>query len=101
VSHDNEADFITRSLDAVDDVFDRFHDVVLRPLFLVGRTVAYAAVLVTFGTVALVAGLLGLARLLDSYVFSAHRWLTPFSVGIALVLVGLWLWRRRRPTTSS
>jgi ABC-type nickel/cobalt efflux system permease component RcnA len=100
VSSDTD-DVVTRALDAADSTFDWLHNTVLRPVLVAGRTVASSLVLVTFGVVALVTLLLGITRLLDSYVFAAHRWLTPLSLGIVLVLIGLWLWRRRRPLPSS
>ena len=95
--HANEPDLVTNTLDYVDRLFDLFHDTILRPLYLVGRTLAYAAVILAAACVIVVAVVVGATRLLDSYAFSAHHWLTPLTLGSLLTMIGVLIWRRRRP----
>jgi LPXTG-motif cell wall-anchored protein len=88
---------VGRALASLDHLLDVFHDKALRPILLVGRTVAFAALLLIMAILAFVALMIGLTRLLNVYLFSAHEWLTYVVLGVALIGSGLVIWRRRRP----
>jgi hypothetical protein len=78
----HEPDIVDKALHSFDHVLDVVHDRVLRPIVL------------------LVALVIGLFRLFDVYVFASHQWLSYATIGAVFVLVGMYIWRRRRPITS-
>jgi hypothetical protein len=92
-----EPDFVDKSLGLLDNYLDRFHDTVLRPIFLVGRTVAFGFLIVSFGLVALIALLIGSVRLLNIYAFAGREYITYLVLGSLLIAGGLVIWRRRKP----
>lgn len=92
-----EPDFVDKSLGLLDNYLDRFHDTVLRPIFLVGRTVAFGFLIVSFGLVALIALLIGSVRLLNIYAFADREYITYLVLGSLLIAGGLVIWRRRKP----
>ena len=92
-----EPDIVDKSLGLLDTYLDRFHDTVLRPIFLVGRTVAFGFLIVSFGLVALIALLIGSVRLLNIYAFAGREYLTYLLLGTLLITGGLVIWRRRKP----
>jgi hypothetical protein len=92
-----EPDFVDAALGTLDHYLDRFHDTVLRPIFLVGRSVAFGFLVVAFGLVAITALLIGLVRILNVYAFDGKEYLTYFVLGALFVSVGLVVWRQRKP----
>ncbi len=94
-----EPDVVDRVLDTLDNYLDLLHDRVLRPIFLVGRTVAFGFFLFLVAIVVVVTLLVGAVRLLNVYAFSAHEWITYLLLGATLIGIGLVLWRKRRPVT--
>jgi hypothetical protein len=42
---------------------------------------------------------IGLVRLLNVYLFAGHEWLSYLVIGSISLVVGLIIWRRRRPVT--
>jgi len=94
-----EPDVVDRVLDTLDNYLDLLHDRVLRPIFLVGRTIAFGFFLVLVAIVVVVTLLVGAVRLLNVYLFSAHEWITYLILGTILIGVGLVAWRQRRPVT--
>jgi len=92
-----EPDIVDKSLGLLDSYLDRFHDTVLRPIFLVGRTVAFGFLIVSFSLVAFIALLIGSVRLLNIYAFAGREYLTYLSLGSVLIAGGLVIWRRRKP----
>ncbi len=93
----NEPDIVDRLLGTLDHYLDLLHDRVLRPIFLVGRTIAFGFFILLVGIVVVTVTLIGAVRLLNVYFFSAHEWITYMLLGAILIAVGLVLWRRRRP----
>ena len=94
---ERKPDIVDTTLGVLDNYLDRFHDSVLRPIFLVGRTVAFGFLLLSFGLVAFIALLIGAVRLLNIYAFAGREYLTYLVLGSALVGSGLFVWRRRKP----
>ena len=68
--------------------------IVLRPAARVARRVVYGFVLIVLALLVLVLGLVGLVRLLDTYI-PQEVWLTYAVLGGVFTLVGLALWKRR------
>lgn len=96
----HEPDIVDKALHSFDHVLDVVHDRVLRPILLAGRAIAFGLIIVLAVLVLLVALVIGLFRLFDVYVFASHQWLSYASIGAVFVLVGMYIWRRRRPITS-
>lgn len=96
-STDTPIDFVDRILATIDHLLDLVHDRVLRPIILAARVVAYGLVIVAAAVVVVSALMIGLVRLLNVYAFHGRDWLSFAVVGAASMLVGLTIWRRRRP----
>ena len=94
-----EPDLVDRALAAFDHVLDLVHDKVLRPLLLAGRAVAFGFIVLVMAFVFVSALLIGLVRLLNVYLFAGHEWITYALIGVISLVVGLIIWRRRRPVT--
>ena len=92
-------DLIDRLFELLDHTLDVVHDRVIRPILLIGRTIAYLFVLILVALVLVVVVLIGGVRLLDVYVFDARVWLTDALIGVLSLVAGLVIWRRRRPVT--
>ncbi len=92
-----ESDLVDRLLGAVDHLLDVVHDKVLRPIIMVARVLAYGFVIVLAAVVLVVVLVIGFMRLLDIYAFHGREWLSYVAVGTASTLVGMIIWRRRRP----
>ena len=92
-----EPDFVDKALHSLDDLLDRVHDKVLRPIFLAGRAIAFGLIIVLAALVLVIALTIGLVRLLNVYLFAGHEWLTYAVIGVLFIAVGLVIWRRRRP----
>ncbi|MEI7654547.1 MAG: hypothetical protein WCJ82_04635 [Actinomycetota bacterium] len=93
-------DLVGRLLGGLDDVLDQIHDRLLRPIIMVVRALSYGVVFVTLAVILLICVTIGLVRLLDVYAFAQHPWASDLVLGGLFVLVGLVIWRRRRPPTS-
>ncbi len=92
-------DLIDRLFELLDHGLDVVHDRVIRPVLLIGRTIAFLFVLVLVALVLVVVTLIGGVRLLDVYVFAGRVWLTDALIGVLSLVAGLIIWRRRRPVT--
>ena len=97
---EHRPDLIDRLFALLDHVLDVVHDRVLRPLLLVGRTIAYLFVLVLVAIFLVVALVIGGVRLLDVYAFAGRVWITDALIGALSLVGGLLLWRRRRPVAA-
>lgn len=95
--HDHEPDLVDRLLSILDHGLDVVHDKVLRPIILAGRAIAYGMIILLAAIVLVVVAIIGFVRLLNIYAFSGHEWLSYVVVGVLSLLVGLVIWRRRRP----
>lgn len=94
-----DRDLVDRLLAIVDRVLDTIHDRVIRPILLVGRFIAYGLILllVSFFLVSMI--IIGLIRVLNVYVFTGHEWLSYAVIGALFLLIGMLIWRRRRPVS--
>ena len=100
MAHDNDtSDPVDLLLGALDRVLDTVHDRIVRPLLLLTRYLAFGFVLLTLATVAIVAGLLGLIRFGNVFIFQGLVWLNYLVVGALSTIIGLVVWRRRRAPT--
>lgn len=96
-----DTDFAGRAMVAIDSVVDLLHDKVIRPILLIGRTVAFAFIIVACVAVICVAVCIVALRVLDVYAFAAHEWASWALLGSIFVVLGLVVWRfRRTPATS-
>jgi len=95
----SDRDIVDKTLASFDHVLDLIHDKVLRPILIAGRTVAFGFILFLMALVLISALLIGLIRLLNVYLFAGHEWITYAIVGVISLVVGLIIWRRRRPVT--
>ncbi len=93
--------------DAVDSLFavldralDSVYDKVVRPLLLIGRIVAVAFVLTLVAVVVMIALVNVLVRFSTIYFFAGHVWISDSLVGALSLLLGLVIWRRRRPVEA-
>ncbi|MBU6496364.1 MAG: hypothetical protein KGR42_08175 [Acidobacteria bacterium] len=93
--------------DAVDSLFslldralDSAYDKVVRPLLLLGRLVAIAFVVMLVGVAVVVALVDLFVRFTTIYFFAHHVWIADTLVGALSLLLGLIIWRRRRPIDS-
>jgi hypothetical protein len=93
----HDQDFVDKALHQFDHVLDLVHDKVLRPILLAGRALAFGLIILLAAFVLVVALLIGLIRLLNVYAFAGHEYITYASVGVISMVVGLIIWRKRRP----
>lgn len=89
-------DFAARTADLVQTVVDTVHDKAVRPALLVARAVVFGLIALTMATVAGVASLIGLVRLLDVYAFGGRVWASDALLGAVCCLAGAVAWSRRR-----
>jgi len=100
VAHDDsQRDPVDALLGGLDRVLDVVHDRIVRPLLLLTRYLAFGFVLLTLSAVAIVAGLLGLIRFGNVFIFQGLVWLNYVVVGALSTIIGLVIWRRRRAPT--
>ncbi|MHB8379259.1 MAG: hypothetical protein ACYDB2_04975 [Acidimicrobiales bacterium] len=90
-------DLVDRLLAAFDHVLDLVHDKVLRPVIMAARTLAYGFIIVLVALVFVAVLIIGFVRLLNIYAFNGHDWISYVVVGAMSFIVGLVIWRRRRP----
>jgi fatty-acid desaturase len=86
---------------AIDLLVDTLHDKVIRPILLIGRTVAFAFIIVVCVGVISVGLCVALLRLLDVYAFAAHQWASWALLGAIFVAAGLVVWRFRKTPARS
>jgi hypothetical protein len=92
-------DVVGRALALLDHLLDLAHDRILRPIILIGRFVAYGFILLLLSLLVLTALLIGLVRLLDVYAVGGHAWLTYLILSGVFNVVGLVIWRWRKPAS--
>jgi hypothetical protein len=100
---DQQRDLAGTAMSWIDDVVDTLHDKVIRPVLLVGRSIAFGFIIV-FGVIVIaVAMCVALLRILDVYVFPDHQWASWALLGLISLGLGLFAWRYRRevPTKSA
>jgi hypothetical protein len=96
-SEPREPDLVDRLLAAFDHLLDVVHDKVLRPIIMAARALAYGFVIVLVALVFVAVLIIGFVRLLNIYAFNGHDWISYAVVGAISLIVGLIIWRRRRP----
>ena len=102
-STSKDRDLAGTAMSWIDDVVDTLHDRVIRPILLVGRSIAFSFIIIFSVIVIAVALCVALLRILDVYVFSAHQWASWALLGVISLGLGLFTWRYRRtvPTKSA
>jgi len=97
-----DKDLADKAMSAIDLLVDTVHDRVIRPILLIGRTVAFSLVLVVAALVVAIGLCVALLRFLDVYAFAAHQWASWAVLGAVFVAAGAFIWRfRRTPATKS
>ena len=96
-SEPREPDLVDRLLAGFDHVLDLVHDKVLRPIIMGARALAYGFIIVLVALVFVAVLIIGFIRLLNVYAFNGHDWISYAVVGAISFIVGLVIWRRRRP----
>jgi hypothetical protein len=94
-----DTDIVDRLLAGVDHLLDLAHDKVLRPIILAGRAIAYGLIIALAAVVFVVVLIIGFIRLLNVYAFSTHEWITYVLIGALSMILGFFIWRKRRPLT--
>jgi type VI protein secretion system component VasK len=90
-----DADLAGRAMGAIDQLVDTLHAKVIRPILLIGRTIAFSFVIVVCALVVAVVAAIALLRLLDVYAFAAHPWASWAVLGTVFLLAGTIIWRFR------
>jgi ABC-type transport system involved in cytochrome bd biosynthesis fused ATPase/permease subunit len=96
-SEPRQPDLVDRLLGFVDHLLDVVHDRVLRPIIVAARVVAYGLIIALAAIILVAALVIGFVRLLNVYAFNGRDWLSYASVGALSVIIGMVIWRRRRP----
>jgi hypothetical protein len=96
-----DRDLAGRAMGAIDLLVDTLHDKVIRPILLIGRTLAFAFIVVICVGVVAVGLCVALLRLLDVYAFAAHQWASWALLGAIFVAAGLVVWRFRKTPAKS
>lgn len=96
-SEPRQPDLVDRLLGFVDHLLDVVHDRVLRPIIVAARVVAYGLIVALAAIILVAALVIGFVRLLNVYAFNGRDWLSYASVGALSVVIGMVIWRRRRP----
>lgn len=88
-------DLSKKAMGAIDQLVDTVHDKIIRPVLLVGRTIAFSFIIVFAVIVVAVAFGVAVMRFMDVYFFEARPWLSWAVIGIASLIGGLVIWRKR------
>lgn len=91
-------DWPARAADTVERVVDTVRSKTTGPAIVISRVVVYGLVGLVLGIIAFVLLLISLMRVLDSYL-PLGVWLPDLIIGGVLGLVGLAMWRKRRPAS--
>jgi hypothetical protein len=97
--NDQHRDPVDVLLGGLDSVLDVVHDRVIRPLLIATRFLAFGFLLFTLSVVILVAGIIGVIRFGNVFIFQGYVWLNYLVVGSLTTFIGLLIWRRRRPVS--
>jgi hypothetical protein len=93
-------DWPVRAADTVERVVDTVRSKTTGPAIVISRAVVYGLVGVVLGIIALVLALGALIRGLD-VLLPRGVWLPDLILGALTGLIGLILWRKRRPSAAS
>ena len=100
-SNSKKPDLVDRVLGLLDHALDVVHDNVLRPLIIAGRAIAFGLIALVATVVLVLVLVVGLTRLLNVYAFAGREWISYLLIGLASLLGGLIIWRRRRPVART
>jgi hypothetical protein len=93
-------DWPVRAADTVERVVGTVRSKTTGPAIVASRAVVYGLVGVVLGVIALVLVVAALIRLLD-VLLPRGVWLPDLVLGLVTGVIGLLLWRKRRPTAAS
>ena len=93
-------DWPRRVADRIVRIVDRVHTATDRPAANVARRLVYGMVMVVLAIVMFVLGVIGLVRLIDSYL-PAEIWATYTLLGAFFSGIGLLLWAKRPARAAS
>ena len=93
-----DPDWTDQVADLVVDVVDRVRDRTTGPILKGSRAVVYGVVAVLVAIPLIVVGIILMGRLLE--LFPGEIWIAYSVVGAISVLVGLFLWGKRRPSDA-
>jgi ABC-type Fe3+ transport system permease subunit len=92
---EQDEDLTAKAMGALDQLVDWVHDKFIRPVLLVGRTIAFSFIIIFAVLVVAVAFGVAVMRFMNVYFFEARPWLSWAVIGIASLVGGLVIWRRR------
>jgi hypothetical protein len=92
-------DWPVRATDTVERVVDTVRSKTTGPAIVISRAVVYGLVGLVLAVIALVLLLAAVLRALDAYL-PQEVWLPYFILGGLTGLIGLVLWRKRRPVVT-
>jgi hypothetical protein len=92
-------DWTVQAADTIDKVVVGIRNKTAVPLATVARALVYGLLAAVIGTAALVLFVVGLIRVLDTYL-PRGVWVPDVALGTLFTLVGLWLWRKRKPKNA-
>ena len=98
-----DRDLAGKAMAGIDQLVDSVHDKFIRPVLLIGRSVAFGFIIVFAVIVIAVALGVAVMRFLNVYLFSGHEWASWALLGLLSLVAGLVVWRKRRavPTRSA
>lgn len=92
-------DWTTQAADTIESVVGSIRDKTTVPLETVARALVYGIVIATMAIVAMVVLVIIAIRAL-TYIPGAKVWMVDSGLGLIFSLIGLWLWRKRRPPVT-
>ena len=91
-----DGDWAADTADRIEAFVDTVRNKTSVPLTRVARAVVYGIIAGVMGVVALLLVLIGLLRVLDSYL-PGNVWAAHLFLGVVFTVLGLLIWRQRRP----
>lgn len=97
-------DWAASAADTIDRVITGIGDKTARPLTTIAGAIVFGLVAASAGLVLLVMFAVALVRLISSYLpihpHARSVWITEAGLGGIFTLIGLFVWRKRRPKRS-
>lgn len=84
-----------RAAQIVVEVTDNIREKGISPLYRLVRIITLGLMGLLLTLAVCILGLIGVIRILDSYVFAAHQWITYAILGTIFLSAGLILWSKR------
>jgi hypothetical protein len=92
-----EDDWTVQAADRIEGIVTAIHDKTTVPLTTVARGVVYGILAAFAGGTALVLMAIALVRLVDVLTGQGNVWIAHGSIGMLFLVVGVLVWRKRRP----